>query len=347
MNCDAAFMALCLSEARKGLGMTSPNPMVGAVIVRSGELLSTGYHTRDGAAHAEVEALRKLPPGAAKGATIYVNLEPCCHFGRTPPCTSAIIDAGIQRVVIANCDPDKRVAGNGIAILREHGIAVDVGVLASRAESLNSIYFHQKRTGMPYIVLKAALTLDGKVATRTGDSRWISGPESRKIVHELRRRLKAVVIGKQTLLDDKPQLTCRLPGCEKKPVDKIVLTSEPERVKLLPEFEALKASPGRAYALSAPSQEAFLQFCSAEQIDSVLVEGGGKVLQWFLKNDLAHRLILFYRPCFMGGDGKPVMPGEGVSHIAELSDFSVLETSVIGNNVMMDLAKGEPLCLRD
>ncbi len=344
---DGAFMALALNLARKGLGFTSPNPMVGAVVVRDGHILATGYHTKDGAPHAEVEALQQLAPGAAAGATLYVNLEPCCHYGRTPPCTKAIDAAGISRVVVANTDPDARVAGQGIAFLREHGVVVDVGVLKEEGERLNSLYFHNRRTGLPYVVLKAALTLDGKVATRTGDAQWISGPESRAYSHDLRRRLKAILIGKNTLVQDKPRLTCRFPGSEHKPLDKIVLTSAPHEVRELPEFKALAESPGRVFALEAATRAGFLEFCASQKMDSVLVEGGGKVLHWFLKNHLADRVILFYRPCFMGNNGRPVVSGDGPDRLSELSDFSVVESQVLGNNVMLDLAKGEPLCLRD
>jgi diaminohydroxyphosphoribosylaminopyrimidine deaminase/5-amino-6-(5-phosphoribosylamino)uracil reductase len=344
---DAAFMALVLNLARKGLGLTSPNPMVGAVVVRNEKIIATGFHTEDGAPHAEVEALKKLSPGDASGATMYVNLEPCCHYGRTPPCTDAIIAAGISRVVVANTDPDERVAGQGIALLRSRGIAVEVGVLREEGERLNSIYFHNRRKGLPYIVLKAALTLDGKVATRTGDAKWISGPESRCYSQDLRRRLKAILIGKNTLFEDNPRLNCRFPGFEHKPLDKIVLTSSPQQVREHFAFKALSESPGRSFALNAESREIFLEFCVSQKIDSVLVEGGGKVLQWFLKNSLADRVILFYRPCFMGSDGRPVVTGEGPEKLSELSDFSVVGTQVLGNNVMIDLAKGEPLCLRD
>lgn len=347
MCADSAFMTLCLNEARKGIGFTSPNPMVGAVVVRDGRILATGFHSRDGAPHAEVEALSKLGSGEAKGATLYVNLEPCCHYGRTPPCTNAILDAGISRVVVANTDPDKRVAGAGIATLRSHGVVVDVGVCASAGEQLNSIYFYHRRTGEAYIVLKAALTLDGKVATRTGDAQWISCVEAREVGHGLRRRLKAILVGRSTLTLDNPKLNCRFPGFEEKPLDKIVLSSDPAAVRASQAFQNLSRYPGRSFALNAPSRELFLNFCTEQKIDSVLVEGGGKVLQWFLKNNLAHRVILFYRPTFMGNDGKPVIDGEGPEKLSELSDFSVVSASLVGSNVMMDLARGEPLCLLD
>jgi diaminohydroxyphosphoribosylaminopyrimidine deaminase/5-amino-6-(5-phosphoribosylamino)uracil reductase len=321
--------------------------MVGAVVVRNEKVIATGFHAQDGAHHAEVDALKQLALGEALGATLYVNLEPCCHYGRTPPCTDAIIAAGISRVVVANTDPDPRVAGKGIALLRSRGIDVDVGVLRDEGERLNSIYFYNRRTGLPYIVLKAALTLDGKVATRTGDAKWISGAESRDYSQDLRRRLKAILIGKNTLVEDHPRLNCRFPGCEHKPLDKIVLTSSPQLVQEHPAFQALSGSPGRVFALEARTREAFLEFCVSQKMDSVLVEGGGKVLQWFLKNSLADRVILFYRPCFMGNDGRPVVSGEGPEKLSELFDFSVVGTHILGNNVMIDLAKGEPLCLRD
>ncbi len=345
--CDEAFMRLALSEARKGMGFTSPNPLVGAVIVKNGEIIATGWHRVDGGMHAEREALSNIPVAAARGATMYVTLEPCCHFGRTPPCTDAIIEAGISRVVVANTDPDLRVAGDGLRILRNKGIDVETGVLAADAAKLNSIYLFQRTHRRPYIVLKAALTLDGKIAARTGDAKWISGGAAREVSHALRRRLRGVVVGRSTLEADSPRLNCRFPGALDKPVDKIVLCSNPDQVRLTTQFKALSESPGRSFAVSAPNASVFVDFCQTQGIDSVLVEGGGKVLSWFIQNELADRCILFYRPTFMGIDGKPVCVFPSPDKVASLKDFSVVETRVLGNNVMIDMAKEEPLCLLD
>lgn len=346
-TCDETFMRLALSEARKGLGFTSPNPMVGVVVVKNGAILSTGWHRADGGMHAEREALSVIPVGEAVGAHMYVTLEPCCHFGRTPPCTSAIIEAGITRVVVANTDPDERVSGEGLRILRAAGIAVETGVLALEASKLNSIYFFQRIHRRPYVVLKAALTLDGKIAARTGDARWISGEAAREVSHALRRRLRGIVVGRSTLESDSPRLDCRLPGVINKPVDKIVLCSNPDQVRLTPQFKSLSESAGRSFALSVTDASDFVDFCQKQGIDSVLVEGGGKVLSWFIKNELADRCILFYRPTFMGVDGKSVCVLPGPDKVSSLKDFSAFETRILGNNVMMDMAKGEPLCLLD
>jgi diaminohydroxyphosphoribosylaminopyrimidine deaminase/5-amino-6-(5-phosphoribosylamino)uracil reductase len=340
-------MRLAISEARKGLGLTSPNPMVGAVIVKNGSILATGWHRRDGEMHAEREALRLLPEGSARGATMYVTLEPCCHFGRTPPCTQAILDAGISQVVVANTDPDTRVAGQGLRLLQQNGVEIVTGVLENEAARLNSIYLFHRTHNRPYIVLKAALTLDGKLAARTGDAKWISGKEARHVSQALRRRLRGIVVGRETLEADSPRLNCRYPGAETKPMDKIVFTSRPEQVRDLPQFKAISQSPGRSFAI-APNQGAdFLDFCRTHGIDSVLVEGGGKVLSWFIKNDLADRCIIFYRPTFMGADGKAVHVLPGPDRVSDLRDFSVVDSRTLGNNVMLDLARGDPLCLLD
>ncbi len=205
------WMRRALAEAARGLGAVEPNPMVGAVVVRDGQVVGIGHHARFGGPHAEVVALEAAGE-AARGATLFVTLEPCCHHGKTPPCTDALIRAGIARVVAAMGDPFARVAGAGFARLAEAGIAVEVGLLGDEARRLNAPYLKRLETGRPFVTAKWAMTLDGKIAARTGQSAWISGPRSRALVHEVRGRMDAIVVGIGTALADDPQLTARPPG---------------------------------------------------------------------------------------------------------------------------------------
>src|SRR5258708_4670993 len=208
---DAKWMRLALNLARRGQGFVEPNPMVGAIVVRDGEKIAEGWHQKYGEAHAEVNALAQAGE-AARGATLYVTLEPCCHWGKTPPCTDALIRAGVSHVVAAMADPFPKVAGGGIAQLRAAGIAVDLGVLEVEAQALNAPYLTLLSKQRPYVHAKWAMTLDGKIATRTGHSKWISGDESRRRVHELRGRVDAIVVGAGTGRADDPQLTPPPPG---------------------------------------------------------------------------------------------------------------------------------------
>ena len=208
---DTDYMRLALELARRGEGWTNPNPMVGAVLVRDGRILSTGYHERCGALHAERHALSRCTESPA-GATLYVTLEPCCHHGRQPPCTDAILQAGIARVVVGSDDPNPLVAGKGLEILRQAGVQVETGVLKAECDALNQVFFHYIQTGRPYVILKYAMTADGKIATRTGASRWITGEEARRRVHQDRHRCAAIMVGVGTVLTDDPLLTCRMEG---------------------------------------------------------------------------------------------------------------------------------------
>ena len=220
LDTDRGHLARALELAEQGRGRTSPNPMVGAVVVRDGEVLGEGWHRRAGAPHAEREALAACNGAPTAGGTIYVSLEPCCHHGRTPPCTDAIVEAGLARVVVASEDPSSHASGRGLGILRDEGIEVVVadGDLATRARRLNQAFRKHARTGRPHVLFKSAMTLDGKVATRTGDSKWISGESSRARAHRWRAECDAVVVGIGTALADDPLLTARLPDVDGEPV---------------------------------------------------------------------------------------------------------------------------------
>ena len=208
---DQDYMALALDLAQKGAGWTSPNPMVGAVLVKQGRIIGQGYHARWGDLHAERAALAACQEAPA-GSTLYVTLEPCCHQGKQPPCTQAILEAGITRVVVGSGDPNPLVAGQGLAQLRAQGVQVTEGVLAEECRALNHVFFHYSQTGRPYVVLKYAMTLDGKLAADTGSSQWITGEAARRHVHTQRSRYRSILVGVGTVLADDPQLTCRMEG---------------------------------------------------------------------------------------------------------------------------------------
>ena len=210
-NEDVQWMRLALAEAARGLGSVEPNPLVGAVVVNEGRLLGTGYHGRFGAPHAEINALATAGE-TARGATLYVTLEPCCHFGKTPPCTDAILAAGIARVVVAMTDPFPKVNGMGLSVLKANGLDVEVGCEAAAARMLNAPYLKRSLTGRPFVIAKWAMTLDGKAAVASGDSRWISSDQSRVLVHKLRGRMDAILVGIATVQSDDPLLTARPPG---------------------------------------------------------------------------------------------------------------------------------------
>ena len=326
-------------------GFTPPNPMVGCVLVQDGVNVGEGWHPYVGQPHAEVFALRAAGARAA-GATAYVSLEPCSHFGRTPPCADALIAAGVKRVVVAALDPDLRVSGRGLAKMRATGIEVTLGVLEAPAQRLNEAFIHFHTTGMPFLTLKAAMTLDGKIATRTGDSQWITGPRARRFVHLQRARSGAVLAGIGTLLADDPQLTARLPG--------IVLPRQPLRVVVdsrlrtppacaavrlaAPEAPLLIATresvdSDRAHALIRDGVEiltlpadtigrvdlsALIQELAKRRIISVWVEGGGELNASLLQAGLAHKAFFFISPKLLGGKDAPTpLEGVGPKLIAE------------------------------
>ena len=315
VNDDQKWMRLALKLARKGIGKTSPNPNVGAVIVKDGRLIGKGYHRQFGGPHAEVFALKEAGQ-AARGATLYVTLEPCSHYGKTPPCVDRIIEAGLHRVVIATADPNPLVNGQGIQKLRKAGIAVTEGVENDKARQLNEPFFKFMKTGLPFVTLKVAQTLDGKIATPTGDSRWVSGKESRKLVHRWRAQMDAVLVGIGTVLRDDPELTVRL-----------VKGRNPRRIILDPDLRMplpakvvsdLEASGTILFTTSEDQKKieqlrergvtiiwaeknatgefdlgAVLKKLAGLQIISILVEGGSSVFSSFLKQKVFDRLAIF------------------------------------------------------
>jgi diaminohydroxyphosphoribosylaminopyrimidine deaminase/5-amino-6-(5-phosphoribosylamino)uracil reductase len=332
-------MRRVLALAQQGEGFTRPNPLVGAVVVKNGEIVAEAYHERFGGPHAEVLALQKAGKNA-EGAELYVNLEPCVDFPgkKTPSCVEAIIRAGIKRVVIATRDPNPQVSGRGVARLRAAGIEVVEGVLAEEAKKLNEIFFHWITTRSPFVALKLALTLDGKIASFSGKSKWITGEEARRRVQELRRRYAAVLVGVNTVLADDPELTLRdLPG----PQPLRVILDTHGRVPLTArvfsgEAKTLVATvdmpKGKEEALRAKGVEilrlperngvvdiqSLLFALSERNIDSVLVEGGGEVAWSFISQGLVQKIYFFYAPLILGGrDAVPAVGGEGFPEPAQ------------------------------
>lgn len=339
---DARWMRRALELAEKGSGRTSPNPLVGAVVVRSGVCVGEGFHPKVGEPHAEVFALREAA-SQAKGATLYVNLEPCCHFGRTPPCVELILRSGIGRVVSAMEDPDPRVRGQGHEALRRAGVRVDVGLLETEARRLNAPYIKWKTQGIPFVTLKFAMSLDGKVATRTGQSRWITGEASRLDAHRLRNVYDALLVGVGTVLADDPLLTTRLPQAGRNPL-RVVLDTHartPLNARVLDVREETKTllfvaegtETHRVETLLAKGVEvsrvpqttrgldlnAILKILGEREILSLLVEGGPTVHGSFVEAGLVDRVVAYIAPTIIGGrEALGVVGGLGFERLSDV-----------------------------
>ena len=339
---DQQWMRRALDLAARARGRTSPNPMVGAVLVKDGQLIGEGFHTYTGSDHAEVAALRDAGP-AATGATLYVSLEPCCHYGRTPPCVDQILQAGIRRVVAACEDPNPAVSGKGIAALRAAGLSVDVGVLAEEAERVNEAFFTHVRTGRPFVTLKVAASLDGKIATRTGESRWITGESARRRVHQLRNEVDAVLVGIGTVLRDDPLLTTRLGIADQRdPIRVIVdnLARLPLRAKVVnrastaptilavsqmaprTKLEALEREGVQVIVVeSSPrrvSLERLIEALGKRGILSVMIEGGAEINASALREGIVDKVLVFLAPTLIGGKSTPTaVGGDGIESLSQ------------------------------
>ena len=345
---DADGMARALALAERGRGFVEPNPLVGAVVVHDGRLVGEGWHQRYGQAHAEVNALAAAGE-SARGATLYVTLEPCCHFGKTPPCTDAVIAAGITRVVAAMSDPFPQVSGKGAELLRQAGVVVDVGLCEAEARRLNAPYLKLLARGRPYVHAKWAMTLDGKIATRTGDSKWISNEASRRRVHELRGRMDAIVVGVGTVLADDPLLTARPPGTRM--AVRVVLDHHgrtPTTSKLAqtaretPTWIVTAGEPALRLGVlgceihSLPDVGALLDEMGRRRMTNVLVEGGAEVLGSFLDAGAIDEVHVFVAPRLAGGaSAKTAIGGTGVERIAEAFLLSPARIELIGDDVYL------------
>jgi diaminohydroxyphosphoribosylaminopyrimidine deaminase/5-amino-6-(5-phosphoribosylamino)uracil reductase len=354
---DLHWMSLALQEAERGRGLVEPNPMVGAVVVKDGSLVGLGRHERFGGPHAEVMALRQAGD-AARGATIYVTLEPCCHHGKTPPCTDAIRSAGLGRVVVAIRDPFPKVNGGGIAILRAAGIPVDLGVAAEAALALNQPFLKRVTTGKPYVIAKWAMTLDGKTAVAEGDSKWISSEGSRRLVHELRGRMDAILVGVETAILDDPLLTVRPPG--PRTPTRIVL----DRRARLPLTSRLVATASEVPVLVVVSEDAPLdrrealagrgcevlvirasgaEFLSdlldelgRREMSNLLVEGGGRVLGAFFDGGHVDQVEVFIAPILEGGDhARTPVRGHGVLRMSDATRLEQVRHQRVENDLYL------------
>ena len=357
---DAAYMRCALTLAKRG--RTSPNPKVGAVIVKDDRVLGEGYHRRAGEPHAEVNALADAGE-SAKGADMYVTLEPCCHHGRTPPCTDAVIAAGIARVFVAMVDPDPRVAHKGVDKLTDAGIDVEVGLCENDARELNAPYIKHRTTGMPYVILKSALSLDGRIATHTGDSKWITNERSRAFVHRIRRDVDAVVVGAGTARADDPLLTARLGKRTYYPARVVVTASGdvPDTMRMLREpgqtiiaagksadagsLKKLEKAGARILTVTGSDRRLSMSDVMKQLAGlgylSVLIEGGSEIAASALEDRVVDKVVYFYAPRIIGGrDAVGAVGGTGAAAVAESvsvdgvkirrfgSDFAV-EASVV------------------
>jgi len=353
-----------LTLAARGLGEVAPNPAVGCVIVKDGVVVGRGRTAKGGRPHAETRALAEAG-AAAKGATAYVTLEPCSHHGHTPPCTKALIDAGIARVVVAADDPDPRVNGEGIAWLRTAGVEVATGICAREAAELNAGFFLKVREGRPLVTLKMAQSLDGKIATATGESRWITGEAARRYGHLLRARNDAILIGVSTALSDDPMLSCRLPGLEDRNPVRVVLDSRlrlndwcrlAQTASEVPTlvYTTSPVTENKGGALEAcgveivrvgrdpvgrPKPEAVLANLAGRGITRLLVEGGATVHASFLNAGLADRLEVFSAPMVLGGSGLSAVEALGALSLGEAPQFVMAAVRKLGPDLLVSCVR--------
>jgi len=361
---DLLHMRAALALARRGLGNAWPNPAVGCVLVKDGRVIGRGWTQPGGRPHAETEALRRAGD-AARGATAYVTLEPCSHHGRTPPCCEALAGAGITRVVMAMRDPDPRVNGRGLAMLRGAGIAVEEGLLEAEARALNAGFFRRIQAGMPVVTLKLASTLDGRIATASGESRWITGEAARREVHALRARHDAILVGSGTVLADDPDLTCRLPGMERVPMLRVVADARlrtPHSARLVQSARVAPVlvitAPGHPPAAQAPFIAAgadiitapahasggldlpsLLRALGRRGVTRVLAEGGAGLAAALLRQGLVDRLVWFHAPAVMGGDGHPALEGLRLAALSAMPRFRRAAQRALGDDMLSEFER--------
>lgn len=357
-------MAAAIALARRGLGRVWPNPAVGCVLVKDGHVVGRGWTQPGGRPHGETEALKQAG-AAATGSTAYISLEPCNHWGKTPPCTEALLGAGIARAVVALEDPDPRVSGAGIAKLRSAGVPVALGLLEDIASELNAGFFLRLRESRPLVALKAATTLDGRIATAAGESQWITGDAARRRAHLLRAEYDAVLVGTRTALSDDPMLTCRLPGMEDRSPVRIVLDGRlqlPLTSKLAataktiptwlicrPDVDATRAAAfvdvGMRLVKVAPDDNgrpeigAALRELGTLGLTRILVEGGGMLAASLLRAGLVDRLLWFRAPSLIGGDGVPAVAGFGLASLEEAPAFRRVGVEEIGGDLLETYAR--------
>lgn len=351
---DTDYMKMALDLARGTLGQTSPNPVVGAVLVKNNQIVGMGAHLKAGEAHAEVHAIQ-MAGEQAKGATLYVTLEPCSHFGKTPPCSILVISTGIKKVFVATTDPNPQVAGTGIDRMRKAGIEVEVGLLEKEARELNKIFFYNIQTHLPFVTLKSAVSLDGKTATRTGESKWITGEAARADVHQLRHEHDAILVGVNTILKDDPSLTTRLVNGGKNPI-RVILDTQlrtPLNAKVVTDREAPTWIVTGSEVLSEQQlafEQAGVKLIRMEKkqilvkellstlgelgITSLFVEGGAKVNGSFLQERAFQQQIVYMGAKLIGGKDAPTsFSGEGIEKIADAIPLKIKSVQMIGDDI--------------
>ena len=360
-NLERKYMERAIELAKKAVGYTSPNPLVGAVIVKDGEIIGEGYHERCGQLHAERNAIKALTK-EAKGATIYVTLEPCCHYGKTPPCTEAIIENQIGTVVIGSRDPNPLVAGKGAEQLRKAGIRVIEDFMREECDQINPIFFHYITNKTPYVAMKYAMTMDGKIATRTGASKWITGESAREHVQTLRHKYKGIMVGIGTLLADDPMLNCRMEGgvdpirivCDTKfriPVERKVVETANEIPAIVATTKAARESnEKKANCLEQSGVQLvyvneknghidlseLMHKLGEMGIDSILLEGGGTLNDSMIQDNLVQCAYVYVAPKIFGGkDAKSPVEGIGVEVPSESVDFDVVDCQKIGQDILL------------
>lgn len=353
-------MRWAIALALEGSGTTSPNPMVGAVIVKAGKIVGEGFHRRAGLPHAEVDAINNAGK-LAKGATLYVTLEPCTHTGRTPPCVEAIIKAGIKRVYVGTRDPNPIVRGKGIRILRHAGIEVFENILEERCRTINDSYNKFITTSLPYVTLKAALSIDGKIATSTGDSKWITNEECRKFVHRLRAQTDAIIIGLGTAVKDDPLLDVRLTGLGCPSPKAIIVTEDMKPLKKLKLFRRKHGELIIAVNSRIPKKQLaeikltghtvitcktnknglvdlkdLLKKIGQMGITSVMVEGGGRIFSDFYRHKLIDKIYVCIAPKIIGGEGRDFLPRIKIKDMTHVPQLKITEIKKIGDNIVIE-----------
>lgn len=375
---EEKYMRRAIELAKKGSGHVNPNPLVGAVIVRDGEIIGEGYHECYGQLHAERNAIAnaKKRGNSLEGSTIYVTLEPCCHYGKTPPCTEAIIEEKIARVVVGSDDPNPLVSGKGFQMLREKEIEVIPHFLKEECDAMNHVFFHYIRTGTPYVAMKYAMTMDGKIACYTGDSKWVTGEESRAHVQTLRNHYKGIMAGIGTVLADDPMLNCRIEGGRdpiriiadshlRIPMDsQLVRTAgqQPLIVACLPDADEEKAAqlqekgvevlriPGVTTADITEEQKEVISLpvlmkeLGARKIDGILLEGGGQLNESALQAGIVDRIYCYIAPKIFGGaQAKTPVEGQGLTRAADAWQFNRIGMQEFGQDILLEYEKAQEL----
>ncbi|MDD2370477.1 MAG: bifunctional diaminohydroxyphosphoribosylaminopyrimidine deaminase/5-amino-6-(5-phosphoribosylamino)uracil reductase RibD [Firmicutes bacterium] len=363
MDRDKKFMKRAIELAKKGEGSTRPNPLVGAVIVKNGEIIGEGYHQYYGENHAEIEAINSSKESVV-GATLYVNLEPCSHYGKTPPCANRIVEEGFSKVVIGMMDPNPKVAGKGIGILKKNNIEVVVGVLENEAKQLNEIFIKYITENRPFTYLKYGMTLDGKIATTTGDSKWITNDKSRQEVHKIRNKVGAIMVGIGTILADDPSLNTRIKNISGKCHDpiRIIVDSEcriPPTAKVLhlnSQSKTIvavtkKADPLKIGEVLATGAEvlivdqkdervnlnSLIKILGEKGIDSILIEGGSELSYSVLAESLIDKVMAFISPKIIGGARAPTpVGGKGINLIKDAIELKKVKRKVYGQDIMIE-----------